>query len=160
VIRRVYIETSIISYLTARPATSVLAAARQAATWTWWEARDRHSLVTSALVWQECAAGDSEAASRRIAALEGVRMLAIGDLELELASKLIGRGAVPPKAKDDALHIATAARHGVEFLLTWNFKHIANPRTHREIALRLQDVGYQMPVMCSPEELLEGEPDD
>ena len=122
-----YIETSVVSYLTARPSRDVVIAAYQEITREWWrEASDRYDLVASALVVAEARAGDPDAARIRIEALEAVTLLdATPDAEI-LAHALVETGAVPRHAADDAAHIAIAVTNGVDFLVTWNFRHIAN----------------------------------
>jgi hypothetical protein len=154
--RNVYLETLVISDLAARPTANLIGAARQASSWAWWERRDRFAVFASALVWQECEQGDPEAASRRTAMLAGVPVLGITAADIALAKELLGRGAFPAKASDDALHLAIAARNRVELLATWNFRHLANPLIRREVSRRIEGLGFDAPVICTPEELLEG----
>ena len=117
-----YIETSVVSYLTARPSRDVVIAAYQEITREWWnEASDRFDLVASALVVVEAGAGDSEAARIRLEALEAVTLLEATDDAESLARTLVETGAVPRQAADDAAHIAIAVTNGVDFLVTWNF---------------------------------------
>ena len=125
--KTVYIETSIVSYLTALPARDLLAAAWQNATSQWWEAqRQRFDLYTSQLVADEAAKGDPQAAERRLAALTGITHLSMPDPVIELATRLQDEGALPKKVIDDAVHVAVCAYHGVDYLLTWNCRHIDN----------------------------------
>ena len=154
--RKVYIETSIISYLTARPSKTILGAAHQQLTQAWWAERDQYELCVSQSVWQECAAGDPEAAHRRLAALTGLPVLAITEDMVELAEALLTQRIIPAKALEDALHIATATLHRVDFLLTWNCRHIANPIIQEGIAAYLETQGWYLPIICTPEELLGG----
>ena len=126
----VYVETSVVSYLTARPATSLLAAAWQTATVEWWDAhRPRFNLCTSALTIEEAGRGNPEAAARRLEALSGLAMLPVTDAVATLADQLMRRGALPAGAQNDAVHIAVSAANGVDYLLTWNFRHLANAET-------------------------------
>lgn len=159
-----YVETSVVSYLTARPSRDVVIAAYQEITREWWrEASDRFELVASALVVAEARTGDPEAASARIDALEAVTLLdATPDAEA-LAHALVEASAVPRHAADDAAHIAIAVTNGVEFLVTWNFRHIANAAMRARIEQVCRQTGYEPPVICTPNELMEanhGKTDD
>jgi hypothetical protein len=158
--RRVYIETSIISYLTARPSKTILGAAHQQLTQAWWENRFDYELFVSQSVWQECAAGDPEAAQRRLAALEGLNVLAITEGMIDLAEALIAEQRLPAKAMEDSLHISIATLHHVDILLTWNCRHIANPIIQEGIAEYLETRGLFLPIICTPEELLGGQDDE
>jgi len=152
--RKVYIETSIISYLTARPSKTILGAAHQQLTQAWWEKRFEYELLVSQAVWQECAAGNPEAAQRRLAALADLGVLAVTEDMLDLAETLISQRLIPTKALEDALHISIATLHRVNFLLTWNCRHIANPIIQEGIAKYLEQRGLFLPIICTPEELL------
>ena len=124
---KVYIETSVISYLTARPSRDILVAANQQVTQEWWqERRVEFDLYVSQLVEQEANSGDAEAVSKRQQALTGCIFLDITHETVKLAEKLIEQNAIPRQAAEDALHIAVATVSGMDYLLTWNFKHIAN----------------------------------
>jgi hypothetical protein len=158
--RRVYLETSIISYLTARPSKTILGAAHQQLTRAWWETRFAYELFVSQSVWQECAAGDPEAAQRRLAALEGLDVLAITEDMIDLAEALITEQRLPAKAMEDSLHISIATLHHVDILLTWNCRHIANPIIQEGIAEYLEQRGLFLPIICTPEELLGGQDDE
>lgn len=154
--RKVYVETSVISYLTARPSRTIVGAAHQQITLAWWEQRAEHELFVSQSVWQECAAGDPEAAGRRLAALRGIAVLSVTEEMMALAESLIVKGIVPAKAIEDALHIAISTLHRIDFLLTWNCRHIANPMIQERIAVFLEKQGLFLPIICTPEELLGG----
>ena len=158
--RKVYIETSVISYLTARPSKTILGAAHQQLTLSWWERRFEYDLLVSQSVWQECAAGDPDAARRRLAALEGLDVLATTEEMIGLAEELITQRIIPEKAIEDSLHIAIATLHHVDFLLTWNCRHIANPVIQEGIAEYLEKRGLFLPIICTPEELLGGQDDE
>lgn len=158
--RRVYLETSVISYLTARSSKTIVGAAHQQITLAWWEKRFEYDLLVSQSVWQECAAGDPEAAKRRLAVLEKLGVLAITEEMIDLAETLIGQRLIPAKAIEDSLHIAIATLHHVDFLLTWNCRHIANPIIQEGIAQYLEQRGLFLPIICTPEELLGGQDDD
>lgn len=125
--RKVNIETSVIGYLTARPSKAILGAAHQQLTQSWWERRFEYDLLVSQAVWQECMAGDPDAAQKRMAALEELDVLTVSEEMIALAEALIAQRFIPAKAIEDALHISIATLHHVDFLLTWNCRHIANP---------------------------------
>lgn len=158
--RRVYIETSVISYLTARPSRTIIGAAHQQLTQAWWQQRGEYELVISQAVRQECAAGNAEAAQKRLTALEGLDMLEVTEEMISLAEEMIAGRLVPAKAIEDALHIAVATLHHVDFLLTWNCRHIANPMIQEGIAEYLEQQGRFLPIICTPEELLGGMDDE
>ena len=158
--KTVYVETSVVSYLTARATSNLLAAAWQLATAEWWAThRPRFELCTSALTIEEAGRGHQEAAARRLEALSGIAMLPITEPVVTLADALIRRRALPPSAQNDAIHIAVSAVHGVDYLLTWNFRHLANAETRplvREVC-ELQE--YASPEICTPSELMGGTED-
>ncbi len=158
--RKIYVETSVISYLTARPSKTIIGAAHQQITLAWWELRSDYELLVSQSVWQECAAGDPVAAEKRLAALEGIAVLGVTQEMIGLAEALIQEAIIPAKAIEDALHIAVSTLHHVDFLLTWNCRHIANPVIQEKIAVYLEQLGLFLPIICTPEELLGGKDDD
>ncbi len=126
---KVYIETSVISYLTARPSRDLVTAAHQQLTIDWWEDRSTDfDLYISQLVVREASAGDEDAAKRRLNVVEQIPLLELNEEVLTLAHSLVEDGPLPQKASEDALHIAVATVHGMDFLLTWNCKHIATQR--------------------------------
>jgi len=150
----VYIETSVVSYLTARDSNDVVVAARQAITRHWWRrSRERFEIYVSIFVIDEAAAGDTAAAAQRAKTLEGLPILESTEAAQELAVRLVEAGAIPRSSALDASHIALAAVHGMDFLLTWNFRHINNAETKARIVAEVEAAGYQCPVICSPEEL-------
>lgn len=154
----VYVETSVISYATSRPSRDLVIAGRQQITRAWFAtAPHRFDLFVSQLVVGEAAVGDAVAAKERVSLLEGLGQLAITDAVGELAETLLSRGAVPRKAADDAVHIGVAAVHGVEYLLTWNCRHIANATLRQAIEAVCIEVGFKPPVICTPEELIADE---
>ncbi|HAM59572.1 MAG TPA: DNA-binding protein [Candidatus Rokubacteria bacterium] len=151
----VYVETSIISYLAARPSRDLIVAARQQVTHTWW--RDRRplfDLYVSQVVLDEVRAGDPEAAERRVALLAGLPVLDITPEVAEVAAALIARVPLPPRAGADAAHIAVAAYHGIDFLLTWNSAHIANAELRPRVEQVCRESGYRPPGLCTPDELM------
>jgi len=153
---KVYIETSVISYLAAWPSRDLIIAANQQLTQEWWKSkRQEFELYVSQLVIQEAERGDKEAAQARLQVLTDVPLLELNDNALALAEKLISTQALPQRAVEDALHIAVATANGVDYLLTWNFKHIANATMRGRIEQVCREAGYEPPVICSPQELME-----
>jgi len=153
--RTVYIETSIISYLTARPSSDLLAAAWQMSTVDWWETqRTRFDLFASDVVIEEAARGDDVAVTRRLSALDGIPLLAITDEVLKVSEALIQAGVLPKKAIGDSLHIALSAVHGIDYLLTWNYRHIDNAENKPLIRKVCLAHGYGYPEICTPQELM------
>ena len=158
---KIYIETSIVSYLTARPSNNLIAAAWQRETVDWWETqRGRFDLYISEVVVEEAGRGDESAASRRLRALEDIEVLQLDKKSVALSKALIERGAVPKKALDDALHLAVAAVNGMEFLLTWNCRHIDNAELKPKIRNVIESEGYQCPEIATPIELMGVHDDD
>ena len=154
----VYIETSIVSYLRQRPSSQVVMAARQLLTHQWWnEERANYELVTSQYVLDEASAGDPVLATERLESLDGVSLLPLDDRIGVIASEIMSRAILPPKAIVDALHIATAAHHGIDYLLTWNCKHIANAKILPRIHEVLADLGCFIPIICTPQEMVNDE---
>lgn len=153
---KVYVETSVISYLTARPSRDIIVIANQQATQEWWNGRSgQFDLFASQLVVQEAEYGDAEAISRRQETLSRCTLLDITQDAVALAERLIEQGAINKKAVEDALHVAVAAVNGMDYLITWNFKHIANAAIRVNIELTCRLHGYEPPVICSPLELME-----
>ena len=151
----VYIETTIPSYLTAWRSPTLIMAANQEATRHWWDtARQHYDLFISEFVIAECASGDANAANRRNSIIENLPTLALSNSVEQLAEHLLKEAALPQKAKIDALHIAVAAVHGMDYLLTWNCKHIANAVTRPKIELICRQSGYEPTVICTPLELM------
>ncbi len=150
----VYLETTVIGTIAGRLHPNPLVAARQTLTRKWWlTARNRYELFVSQLVVDECLAGDSNAAQERLMELAGIPRLTIPDATRELADHLMTNRAVPHSEPRDALHIAIAAFHGVQYLVTWNFKHIANATLRSTIDAVCRENGYEPPTICTPEEL-------
>ena len=154
--QKLYIETSVISYLTARESKDVIKSACQQITKLWWNS-DRLSSVsyTSPYVIQEVSAGDPQAASERLNALRTTPILPIAPEIPELAEFLLLGGGLPSKAKLDALHIACATYHELDILLTWNCTHIANPAKLPVMRGLCSAKGYKLPELVTPFELME-----
>ncbi|MEM8943714.1 MAG: type II toxin-antitoxin system VapC family toxin [Planctomycetota bacterium] len=152
----VYLETTVIGHLIGRIHSDPLVAGKQIATRKWWdEASSRFQVFVSELVANECAAGDTEAATKRLELLAELQHLT-ASLQAELlAQQLIASHAIPSTEPRDAVHISLAAVHGIEYLLTWNFKHIANPSTRNNIESTCEMAGFRPPIICTPEALME-----
>jgi hypothetical protein len=153
--RAVYIETSVVSYLASHPSRDVRVAAWQEITSQWWEQeRCKYELFTSELAIAEASGGDKDAARRRLDWLKDIPILAIDETTKRFAAQLVQGGGVPSEAQADALHIAVASLQGVDYLLTWNCRHIDNAATKPLIRSICAIVGYPCPEICTPLELL------
>jgi len=150
---RVYLETTIVSYLTARPSRDAVLAAHQTLTRDWWRDRAAYELRVSQLVIDEAAVGDEFQRARRLRALRGIPVLSLTDSATRLARELIRQGALPENATVDAFHIGVAAAHAVTYLLTWNCKHLANATMRGTIEAVCRAEGLRPPIICTPEEL-------
>jgi hypothetical protein len=155
--QRVYLETSVISYLAARPSRDLLVAGHQQVTQDWWAQRHRFELFVSDAVLQEASRGDPVAAQARLALLDDLGILAPQPAALALARSFLTEVALPQKAAIDAVHIALAAVHGMDFLLTWNCTHIANAERRPQIETLCWKAGHRPPIICTPLELLSEE---
>lgn len=151
----IYIESSIPSYLTARASRDLVKAAHQQITQEWWERKSSFDLYISEIVIQEISQGDQGAAQRRLNTVDNIPALALDEDSLVFANKLIKAHLLPDKALLDALHIAVAANNGMDYLLTWNCKHIANAVMRPKIEQMCRLLDLVPPVICTPEELLE-----
>jgi len=150
---KVYVETSVISYLTALPSRDLVLAAHQQVTHDWWSGRDRFELLVSDAVLAEITRGDDVAAARRLAVLEGISVLSATAPAQALARAFLQAAAMPSNAAIDAVHVAIAAAHGVDFLVTWNCTHIANAVVREKIEAVCRTAGFRPPVICTPLEL-------
>jgi PIN domain len=158
-IERVYIETTIVSYLTARASRDLIVAGHQQITQEWWNLRrESYELCISQLVLQEASDGDTIAARERLAVLSTMKLLKIEEAAVILAVELVQAGALPVKAENDALHIAIAANHRVPYLLTWNCRHLANAVMRTMIENVCEAHGFTAPIICTPEEFMELKP--
>jgi predicted nucleic acid-binding protein len=151
----VYLETSVISYAAALPSRDVVVLAHQQITTSWWAERERFELFISQAVFAEVSGGDPQAAARRLAVVSGIPVLEVTATASELAERFVQDGVLPPKALIDAVHVATAAVHGIDYLLTWNCTHIANVVIRARFERSCRAVGLQPPLICTPEELVE-----
>jgi hypothetical protein len=151
---KAYIETTIISYLTAWPSRDLVRAAHQQVTRDWWAARGSFDLFISQFVLDEAAAGDGDASAHRLAALQEAAVLDVTEDAILLAEELVAGGGMPERARIDALHVAMATVHGMNYLLTWNCKHIANASLRGRIEELCRTAGFEPPVICTPLELI------
>ena len=152
---RLYLKTTVPSYLTAWPSRDLIRAGHQQITREWWaHRRSDFEIFVSQLVIDEAGAGDAVAARERLAVLADVALLDLTGEVDALASALVTSLALPAKAATDAAHIALAAVHGMHFLLTWNCAHIANAEMAVAIESGCRDHGFVAPVICTPEELM------
>ncbi|MEQ8210142.1 MAG: type II toxin-antitoxin system VapC family toxin [Lacipirellulaceae bacterium] len=150
----VYLETTVVGSIAGRIHPHPDMAARQRKTRLWWKsASSQYHVVISQLVIDECSAGDPSAAQERLDEVSHLPKLEIADDSHDLANALMLGGAIPESEPRDALHIAIAATNGVEYLVTWNFKHIANATLRQRICDVCLANGFEPPVICTPEEL-------
>jgi hypothetical protein len=153
-LERVYVETTVVSYLTARPSRDLIVAGHQQLTHDWWDlARQDYVLCTSQLVLQEARSGDPVAAQERLDILRTMVLLDTTEAAVELAEALVQAKALPEKAADDALHIAVSVVQRIPYLLTWNCRHMANATMRPVIEAVCLANGYRVPIICTPEEL-------
>lgn len=154
--RRVYVETTVPSYLTAWPSRDLVRAAHQQITREWWQSRRLgFELYVSQIVIQEISSGDQDAAAKRLEAVEDIPVLDLSEEAAALAQELVLKVPLPTKASVDALHIAIAVVSGMDYLLTWNCTRIANAALRSGIESVCRLGGYEPPVICTPEELME-----
>jgi hypothetical protein len=152
---KVYLETTIPSYLTARPSRDLVMAANQEVTHEWWnDCGHEYDLYVSQLVVEEASAGDSEAGTKRLSVLQSIARLEISNHATVLGKRLVAGIPLPARARADALHIAIAAVNGMDYLLTWNCTHIANATIRPRIEEICRATGYEPPIICTPLELL------
>ena len=152
----VYLETSIIGYLTSRPTRDLITTANQQLTREWWDDhREQYDLYVSESVITECNAGDAQAAQDRIGTIDDIPVLDVTEGAENLAEKLLKQVPLPQKAEVDALHIAVATVNGINYLLTWNCKHIANATLLPQIEAICRAEGFEPPTICTPQQLME-----
>ena len=155
---RIYIESTIPSYVVARPARDLLQAARQQLTRDWWDLqREKHELFTSQVVLDEIAFGENAMAQLRLELLQGVPLLQVTDTVKEFARKVLSSGLLPVTADRDAVHIALASAYKMDILLSWNCRHIANAAIQARLRKLAEAAGLTLPVICTPEELMEND---
>jgi hypothetical protein len=154
---KIFVETTIPSYLVARPARDIVQMARQQITRDWWErCRGEHELFTSQIVLDEAGACDAALAHARLEVLAPLPLLEISEPVLAFAGQILNGGILPPDADRDAAHIATATIHGLDALLSLNFRHLVNVSIQLRLRRLALSAGYDLPAICTPEELMEG----
>jgi hypothetical protein len=152
----VYIETSFISYLCSQTSRDLVLAGRQQQTNDWWNTRSKKfEIFISELVIREASEGDKNAAAERMKLLHKLGLLDLNEESYKLAEYLIAEDAIPKQYPEDALHVSVSAVHGIDYLLTWNFKHINNAFRRTQIERCIRKYGYECPIICTPEELME-----
>jgi hypothetical protein len=150
----IYVETTIVSYITARPSRDPFLLGCQQLTRRWWrQDRGKFSLFTSQVVRDEAGRGEPLMAKRRSQVLKGISNLDFNDDADALAKAILKKAPIPAKAADDAFHIALAAVHGMNCLLSWNCRHISNIHTRRIVRGVCEKMGYQIPDLVTPFEL-------
>ena len=151
---RIYIESTIPSYVVARPARNLLQAARQETTRDWWELkRHQQTLFTSQIVLDEISGGEPAMAQLRLATLAGIPVLRVNDETENLTLQILGSGLLPAEADRDAAHIALATIFEMDILLSWNCRHIANAAIQARLRQLVEKSGLALPVLCTPDEL-------
>jgi predicted nucleic acid-binding protein len=153
--QKVYIETSVISYLAAKQSRDIVVAGQQEITRQWWDyQKEKYNVFISELVISEASAGDILASKMRLQYLENILILGFDEKTLNLSKLLVNSGIIPIKATEDALHISIATVNEMDYLLTWNCKHIANAAINKQLRKLIANNGYEMPILCTPNELL------
>ena len=154
-----YLETTVPSYRTGRPSTDIILAGRQLLTHEWWNLhRHNYEVFVSELVLQESSRGDTDAAERRRAVLDEFSVLRVTGQSVDLAAEYLEALPLPATASADALHLALATTNGMDYLLTWNCRHIARGSVIRALPAVNAKFGYETPTICTPEELLYEDP--
>jgi hypothetical protein len=151
---RIYVESTIPSYVFARPARDLLQAARQKLTKDWWDMkRAQHELFTSQVVLDEIASGETAMAQQRLNAMAQIKLPDLTDETIALTKDILVSGLLPASADRDAAHIALATAHEMDILLSWNCRHIANGAIQAPLRRLVENSGFALPVLCTPEEL-------
>jgi len=156
---KVYIETTVVSYLTAWPSRDLVIAGHQQITHEWWKHRlPLFDAVVSELVLEEAGRGDPKAAEARLNAIAQFPILEAESDAGTLAEAMVEKGLVPKACINDALHVSISALNGIDYLLTWNCRHLANAAMRHRIESFVEEFGYGCPIICTPEELMEDTP--
>ncbi len=151
----VYLETTFISYLVARASRDVIVAGHQQTTHDWWEnRRGQFACSISQVVIDEASLGDPAEVQKRLAVIADLPTLKVSEDAEGLTKAIMAAGMLPPHAFPDAAHVAVSAVHAIDYLLTWNCKHLANAQIARRIAAVCAKLGHRMPIICTPEELM------
>lgn len=159
--QKVYLETTIPSFVTSLPSRDIVIAGKQEVSREWWNnRRELFELYVSPFVIDEAQKGNAEAAAKRMQLIRNIPVIADDDEVKRIAETIIQGGLIPKKASADAFHIAVATRHGVDILLTWNCTHIANAQILKKIEKVVELLNYDLPVICTPYELMEDEDEE
>ncbi|MBI5846622.1 MAG: type II toxin-antitoxin system VapC family toxin [Nitrospirae bacterium] len=151
----IYLETSVVSYYTAKPSRDIIVLAHQEITREWWDrALKKYDAVISEIVIEEARAGDIEAAKKRLAILKRFEHLELNPMVDKMAQIYLDKLKLPMKAFRDAVHLAVASVHSVDYLVTWNCAHIANGEIIKKLMKINTSYGIRTPVICTPEELM------
>jgi hypothetical protein len=151
----VYLETTFVSYLVARPSRDLLVAGHQQATQDWWaDRRGEFACYVSQVVIDEASQGDPSEIAKRMAVIGDLAVLEVTEAVEALTRAILSSGVIPARALRDAAHVAVAAIHEIDYLLTWNCKHLANAQIMRRISLVCERLGQRMPIICTPDELM------
>ena len=153
--KKLYVESSVISYLTARLSKNIQILAKQEATRSWWEIRDQYELYTSQLVLDEIGSGDTAAAHKRVVIIKTLPLLPTNNHVICAKDYLLKRDLIPISKQSDAEHIAIAAINNMDYLVTWNQKHITNSNTARAVHEALLELGVASPLLVQPNHFLE-----
>ncbi|RJP33294.1 MAG: PIN domain-containing protein [Candidatus Omnitrophota bacterium] len=152
--RRIYIETSVVSYYVSKPSKNIIIAGHQVSTIDFWDLLGDFDVYISDVVIQEASQGDACQARKRLDALANFPVLEIDDEVKALVKALLNGKSIAKEYPEDALHIAVAAKHGIDVIVTWNYKHINNPFTRMMVRQVIENEGFACPEICSPNELL------
>jgi hypothetical protein len=151
----VYLESTFVSYLVARPSRDLLVAGHQQLNQDWWSNRRKDfECYVSQVVIDESSAGDAAEVQKRLTAINDLSVLEVTRDAETLAQSILASGAIPQRSVRDAAHIAVATVHELDYLLTWNCKHLANAQIVRRIDVLCLRAGWRMPIICTPEELM------
>ena len=151
---KIYIETSVISYYVAVRSENIRVLAHQISTSEMWEQLSEYDVYISDIVVDEASEGSHNQSEARLIALKNFKILKRNEKVLKLTEMLLSGNAIPEKYPEDAMHIAIAAVYEIDYIVTWNFKHINNPFMKKKIRKIIGLAGYSCPVLCSPEELI------
>ena len=152
----VYLETSFVSYLVARPSQDIATAYRQGVSRLWWNTRrEKFHCVGSGVLLKECSAGNVEEVAKRLVVIESLPLFELNSASVAIGDAIIRKGLLPINAVDDAQHIGIAAEKGIKYLVSWNYRHLVNPSICKRVELLCESMGYRMPLICTPESLME-----
>ena len=151
---KIYIETSVVSYYVAELSENIRIAGHQLSTIDMWKQLSKFDVYISDIVLDEISKGTKEQSQIRLSAVENFNILDFDKKTKEVSNLLLSQKAIPEKCPEDALHIAVATVNNIEFIVTWNFKHINNPFMKSKIREIIKNAGYKCPIICSPEELI------